>query len=331
MKPILAIRGLTLRFHTRGRVFDALRDVDLEIGRGEVVALVGESGSGKSLTALSVMGLLPEVAEIVSGSILLEGHELVGLPDAEMARIRGARVGLVFQEPMTALNPTMSVGPQVAEVLRLHRGIGRSEARREVEKLFELVRIPDPARRYGDYPHQMSGGMRQRVVIALALACRPALIIADEPTTALDVTTQAQILDLFHDLRQEIGAATLLITHDLAVVAETAERVAVMYAGRIVEEASVEQIFGSARHPYTHGLLASLPAVRKPGEAASQDELVEIPGAVPALWDLPLGCAFSPRCPRATQRCRDEVPPLFAEPGGRRHACFHPHGAELAA
>lgn len=328
MTSTLVINDLTVRFRTGGREFVALCGLDLAIAQGEVMALVGESGSGKSLTALSVMGLLPEVAEIVSGSIKLEGRELVGLPEHAMAKLRGARVGLIFQEPMTSLNPTMRVGPQVAEVLRLHRGLSLAEARLGVERLFEMVRISDPVRRYNDYPHQMSGGMRQRVVIALAIACSPALVIADEPTTALDVTTQAQILDLFLDLRQELGMATLLITHDLAVVAETAERVAVMYAGRIVEEATVEQLFGSARHPYTHGLLGSLPAIHDPAVATEQDELVEIPGAVPALWDLPAGCSFSPRCPRATDRCRREVPALFNELGGRRHACFHPYGVE---
>ncbi|MDN2566517.1 ABC transporter ATP-binding protein [Aquibium sp. A9E412] len=325
MSRVLDIEGLTVGFETGGRRFDAVREVDLALDGGEVLALVGESGSGKSVTALAVMGLLPEVAEITAGTIRFEDRDLARLGEAEMAAVRGARIGLIFQEPMTSLNPTMRVGPQVAEVLRLHKRAGAAAARRAVEELFALVRIPDPAARYDDFPHQMSGGMRQRVVIALALACRPALLIADEPTTALDVTTQAQILELFRDLQREIGQATILITHDLAVVAETAHRVAVMYAGRIVEESASEALFAGALHPYTRGLLRSIPVVRTGPAAGHPRRLVEIPGTVPPPWDLPQGCAFAPRCPRASARCRAERPPLMPFDGGRRAACWHPH------
>jgi peptide/nickel transport system ATP-binding protein len=323
--PLISVQGLTVELSTSGRSFEAVSDLTFDVSRNEVLALVGESGSGKSMTALAIMRLLPEpVAEIVSGKILFGGVDLASASEARLMGIRGNRIGLIFQEPMTSLNPSIRVGPQVAEVLRLHKGLGAAAARQRVEELFELVRIPDPGRRYDDYPHQMSGGMRQRVVIALALACDPDVLIADEPTTALDVTTQAQILETFRDLQASVGAATILITHDLAVVAETADRVAVMYAGRIVEEATTEQLFASPRHPYTNGLLRSIPKVSGAADVASRQPLPEIPGMVPALWALPPGCAFAPRCPRSRDRCSRERPLLAEMAPGHRAACWYP-------
>jgi len=325
MSAVISVEGLTVNLATRDRSFDAVSELSLAVGRGEVLALVGESGSGKSMTALAIMRLLPEpAAEITAGAIRFAGLDLVSVGEATLRSIRGNRIGLIFQEPMTSLNPAMRVGAQVAEVLQLHKGLDASAARARVEELFALVRIPDPKRRFDDYPHQMSGGMRQRVMIALALACGPDLLIADEPTTALDVTTQAQILDTFRELQAEIGTATILITHDLAVVAETADRVAVMYAGRIVEEASAAQLFATPRHPYTLGLLASIPQVEDPDDVGGRNRLAEIPGVVPALWDLPSGCAFAPRCPRCSDLCRQSRPPLADIEPGQRAACWHP-------
>ena len=325
MKPLLSIEGLTVELATRDRAFEAVSDISFSVSRNEVLALVGESGSGKSMTAMAIMRLLPEpVAEIVSGRIMFDGIDLADSNESTLRGIRGNRIGLIFQEPMTSLNPSIRVGPQVAEVLQLHKSMDATAARLRVEELFDLVRIPDPKRRYDDYPHQMSGGMRQRVVIALALACDPDLLIADEPTTALDVTTQAQILETFRDLQAAVGAATILITHDLAVVAETADRVAVMYAGRIVEETTTEKLFAAPRHPYTHGLLGSIPHVEAVTEAETRSRLTEIPGTVPALWALPQGCAFAPRCPHANERCTHERPPLAEHAPGHRAACWYP-------
>jgi len=331
-EAILSVEGLTVGIDTAERSFLAVRDVSFDVRPGETYAIVGESGSGKSLTALSIMGLLPEnAARVVAGSVRLKDEDLATATEQRLEEIRGNRISMVFQEPMTSLNPSMRVGRQVAEALELHRGMNHAEAMHEVVALFEKVRIADPERRLSEYPHRLSGGMRQRVMIALALACRPELIIADEPTTALDVTTQAQILKLFRDLQAEIGMATILITHDLAVVAETAERVAVMYAGRIVEEAPSEALFAAPRHPYSLGLLQSMPRIvgHKPGERRGR--LTEIAGAVPPLWKLPVGCAYAPRCPFATERCHSERPPLAATEPGRRLACFHPVAAEAAA
>ena len=329
---ILSVQGLTIGIDTAERSFLAVREVSFDVRPGETYAIVGESGSGKSLTALAVMGLLPEnAAQVVAGTIRLTDEDLATVGENRMQEIRGNRISMVFQEPMTSLNPAMRVGRQVAEALELHRRMSQAEAMGAVLALFETVRIADPERRLMEYPHRLSGGMRQRVMIALALACRPELIIADEPTTALDVTTQAQILKLFRDLQAEIGMATILITHDLAVVAETAERVAVMYAGRIVEESPSEELFAAPRHPYTLGLLRSIPRVagREPGE--KRGRLTEIAGAVPPLWRLPQGCAYAPRCPFATERCRAERPPLVTTKVGRRLACFHPVTVEMAA
>jgi peptide/nickel transport system ATP-binding protein len=282
------------------------------------------------MTALALMRLLPEgVARITAGRIDFQGRDLAKASEAELLAIRGNRIAMIFQEPMTSLNPSMRIGRQIAEALELHRGMTRREAMAEAKRLLEKVRIPDPERRLAEYPHRMSGGMRQRVVIALALACNPDLLIADEPTTALDVTIQAQILNLFVSLQRELGAATILITHDLAVVAETADRVAVMYAGRIVEEAPVAALFAAPLHPYTIGLLRSIPSLGET-EGRHSSRLVEIPGNVPPLWALPAGCAFAPRCPGATERCRRERPPLIEAAPGRRLACFHPATAAAA-
>jgi len=309
-----------VRLRTRAGTFDAVADVDLTVHSGEVLALVGESGCGKSMTALAIMRLLPEPpAEIAAGAIRFGDLDLAQAGERELSRLRGNRIGMIFQEPMTSLNPAMRVGRQVAEALELHKQMGKDEARAAVEKLFELVRIPDPRRRYDDYPHQMSGGMRQRVVIALAVSCGPDLLIADEPTTALDVTTQAQILHTFRDLQAQLGTATMLITHDFGVVAETADRVAVMYAGRIVEQGPVETLFAAPLHPYSRGLLGSITPVE---DAHSTRRLAEIPGMVPALWALPAGCAFAPRCRYAIDRCREERPRLVDAEAGHKVACW---------
>jgi peptide/nickel transport system ATP-binding protein len=334
MDPVVSLEGLTVRLTTAAGTFDAVAELDLAVHKGEILALVGESGSGKSMTALAVMRLLPEPpAEIASGAIRFAGLDLTETPEPLLASLRGNRMGMIFQEPTTSLNPAMRTGLQVAEVLRLHKKMGAAEARAAVEELFALVRIPDPHRRFDDYPHQMSGGMRQRVVIALALACGPDLLIADEPTTALDVTTQAQILDTFRELQARLGSATILITHDLGVVAETADRVAVMYAGRIVEEAPVGALFEMPLHPYTRGLMSSIPHVVEGalvGRAAGR--LTEIPGMVPPLWALPAGCAFAPRCPLATDICRAQRPPLETRFGSpRRVACWNADQMEARA
>jgi oligopeptide/dipeptide ABC transporter ATP-binding protein len=326
VEELLKVRDLTVRLATARGQFDAVSGLDLDLNRGEILALVGESGSGKSLTALAVMRLLPDPpASIARGSILFGGTDLASVPEERVAAIRGDRIGMVFQEPMTSLNPSMRVGPQVAEVLELHRGIGSRAARAAVEALFARVRIADPERRFDDYPHQMSGGMRQRAMIAMAIACEPDLVIADEPTTALDVTTQAQILDIFRDFRRD-GRTMILITHDLGVVAETADRVAVMYAGRIVETAPVVDLFDAPQHPYTRGLLAAIEPSAEPGlvDPTGPTRLAEIAGVVPAPWALPPGCAFAPRCPRAQPLCGERRPDLLDVKAGHRAACWFP-------
>jgi peptide/nickel transport system ATP-binding protein len=302
--PLLEIKDLRTWFFSEGRVLKAVDGVSLAIAAGETVALVGESGCGKSVTALSILGLVPSPpGRIVGGEILLEGRDLLRLDHRALRAVRGNRIGMIFQEPMTSLNPVFTVGNQVVEAIEEHRPVGRKAARSRAAELLDLVGLPDPRRLLGEYPHRLSGGMRQRVMIAMALACEPKLLIADEPTTALDVTTQAQILDLLSALQQRLGMAMLIITHDLGVVARTARRVAVMYAGRKVEEAAVADLLARPRHPYTQGLLASLPDPEqeldgKPGR------LKEIPGMVPPLHDLPPGCAFAPRCPLACDACR---------------------------
>lgn len=317
---LLDVRALRTTFTTANGPVTALHDVSLHIDRGETLALVGESGSGKSVTAYSIMGLLPRrTARIAGGQALFEGTDLLALDARAMQDIRGNRIAMIFQEPMSALNPVMRIGDQIAEAIRLHRQVTHAQAAERAVGLLEQVRMPSSAARAGDYPHQLSGGMRQRAMIAIALACEPDLLIADEPTTALDVTTQAQILALLKRLQAETGMAMLLITHDLGVVAETADRAAVMYAGRIVEHGDVGDLLSHPTHPYTAGLLASLAIEALPPGA----RLPEIPGTVPPLSAMPPGCAFARRCAHALPRCRTEIPTLRRE-GGRQTACHAP-------
>ena len=325
---VLDVKNLRTVFFTNSGLFRAVDDVSFTVRRGETLAIVGESGCGKSVTALSIMRLVPDPpGRVIGGSVMLEGSDLLGLDEAAMRKVRGNRISMIFQEPMTSLNPVMRIGDQITEAVRLHRPITAREAWKQAVDMLRLVRIPEPERRAQEYPHQMSGGMRQRAMIAMALACRPALLIADEPTTALDVTIQAQILALMVDLQTRLGTGLILITHDLGVVAQTAQRVIVMYAGKKVEEATVEDLFDHPRHPYTRGLMASMPAVI--GLDANNDvRLTEIPGMVPSLTNLPAGCAFAPRCHLAVERCRAEYPPL-QDFDGHLAACWR--AGELAA
>ena len=325
---ILDVRNLKTVFFTPSGLFKAVDDVSFNVRRGETLAIVGESGCGKSVSALSIMRLVPDPpGRIVGGAVTLEGTDLLTLDEEEMRGIRGNRMSMIFQEPMTSLNPVMRIGDQITEAVRLHQNKTAKQAWARAVEMLRLVRIPEPERRAREYPHQLSGGMRQRAMIAMALACRPALLIADEPTTALDVTIQAQILALIVDLQKELGTGLILITHDLGVVAQTAQRVIVMYAGRKVEEASVDDLFADPRHPYTRGLMASMPAVISLG-AKTDVRLAEIPGMVPSLTNLPQGCAFAPRCALAIERCRQEYPPLQDFGGQHRAACWR--AAELA-
>jgi oligopeptide/dipeptide ABC transporter ATP-binding protein len=319
---VLEVKGLQTVFFTNSGLFKAVDDVSFEVRRGETLAIVGESGCGKSVSALSIMRLVPDPpGRIVGGTILLEGTDLLGLDEARMREIRGNRISMIFQEPMTSLNPVMRIGDQITEAVRLHRDMSAKQAWEQAVEMLRLVRIPEPARRAQEYPHQLSGGMRQRAMIAMAMACRPALLIADEPTTALDVTIQAQILALMLDLQKELGMGLMLITHDLGVVAQTAQRVIVMYAGKKVEEADVDTLFANPLHPYTRGLMASIPAV--PSAHTRHDvRLTEIPGMVPSLSRLPVGCAFAPRCSLAIDRCRAEYPPLQDWGGSHLAACW---------
>jgi len=327
-ETVLDVKGLKTVFFTNSGLFRAVDDVSFHVHRGETLAIVGESGCGKSVTALSIMRLIPEPpGRIVGGSIMLEGTDLLPLDEMRMREIRGNRISMIFQEPMTSLNPVMRIGDQITEAVRLHRAMTRKEAWDQAVEMLRLVRIPVPERRAIEYPHQLSGGMRQRAMIAMALACRPALLIADEPTTALDVTIQAQILALVLDLQKQLGMGLILITHDLGVVAQTAQRVIVMYAGRKVEEADVATLFANPKHPYTRGLMASIPTVPLPG-ANSDVRLVEIPGMVPSLTNLPKGCSFAPRCAYAVPRCQEEYPPLEDWGGGHLAACWR--AAEIA-
>jgi peptide/nickel transport system ATP-binding protein len=325
---VLDVKGLQTVFFTNSGLFRAVDDVSFQVRRGETLAIVGESGCGKSVTALSIMRLVPNPpGKIVGGSIMLEGTDLLGLDEDGMREVRGNRISMIFQEPMTSLNPVMRIGDQITEAVRLHRTMTPKAAWQQAVEMLRLVRIPEPERRAREYPHQLSGGMRQRAMIAMALACRPALLIADEPTTALDVTIQAQILALVLELQQELGMGLILITHDLGVVAQTAQRVIVMYAGKKVEEADVETLFASPKHPYTRGLMASIPAVPSLGGNADV-RLVEIPGMVPSLTKLPKGCAFAPRCELAVARCREEYPPLESVGADHLAACWR--AAEIA-
>jgi peptide/nickel transport system ATP-binding protein len=327
-QTVLDVKNLHTVFFTNSGLFKAVDDVSFMVRRGETLAIVGESGCGKSVTALSVMRLVPDPpGRIVGGSVMLEGNDLLELDEPEMRKVRGNRISMIFQEPMTSLNPVMRIGDQITEVVRLHRKITAREAWRQAVDMLRLVRISEPERRALEYPHQLSGGMRQRAMIAMALACRPALLIADEPTTALDVTIQAQILALILDLQKTLGTGLILITHDLGVVAQTAQRVVVMYAGKKVEEATVEALFEKPRHPYTRGLMASMPEVITL-DAKADARLSEIPGMVPSLTNLPPGCAFAPRCKLAIDRCRVEYPPL-QDFGGHLAACWR--ADELAA
>jgi peptide/nickel transport system ATP-binding protein len=322
--PLLEVKDLKTYFFTEDGVTRAVDGLSYAIGAGETLGIVGESGCGKSVAALSVLRLLPNpIGRTVAGSIHFDGIDLLALSEGEMRDIRGNRIAMIFQEPMTSLNPVFTVGNQIAEALRVHEGLGRDQARGRARHMLEVVRIPDARSRLDDYPHQFSGGMRQRVMIAMALACSPKLLIADEPTTALDVTIQAQVLKLILELKQQTGAAVILITHDLGVVAETCQRVVVMYAGRKVEEASVLDLFDRPAHPYTRGLLGSIARGRA---GAGAKRLQEIPGVVPSLRDPIKGCAFAPRCRHAIDRCHREAPILQEISSGEssRHlaACF---------
>jgi oligopeptide/dipeptide ABC transporter ATP-binding protein len=316
--PLLQVRDLSVCFPGAAGETPIVRGVSLAVRAGEIVGLVGESGSGKSLTALATLGLVPAPGRICGGSIRLEGRELVGLREAELRPVRGGRIGLVFQEPAAALNPVLRVGTQIVEAIRAHHPASRAEARRRAVELLRRLSLPDAERRMRDYPHQLSGGQRQRVLVAIALAAEPSLLIADEPTTALDVTVQAQVLELFVELRRSLGLGILLITHDLAVVAETCDRVVVLYAGRVVEEGPIREVFEAPAHPYTRALLASLPRV---GSPAPRGGLPTIPGQVPAPERLPSGCPFHPRCPDARPDCSAREPEWVSTGAGRGARC----------
>jgi len=343
-EAVLSVRDLSVSFRSDARTVHAVDHLSYDLAPGEVLAVVGESGCGKSVASMAVMGLLPPTAHI-TGSIRLGGgegmRELAGADDKAYGKIRGKDIAMIFQEPMTSLNPVLTIGRQIGEVLRRHQGLSKKEARARAVELLDLVGIPAPAQRVDEYPHQLSGGMRQRVMIAIAVACDPAVLIADEPTTALDVTVQAGILEVLQSLRERLGTAIVLITHDLGVVADIADRVLVMYAGRPVEQAPVDELFATPRHPYTRGLLS---AVLRPGASAARAasdggkrRLPEIPGLVPSLDSQPDACTFAPRCARADDRCTTSRPGFeaVAPDGGtdtpHRTACWHPHTLQEAA
>jgi oligopeptide transport system ATP-binding protein len=316
--PLIAVHDLSVSFRTeRGRV-RAVDNVSFEVQAGETLAIVGESGSGKSVTALSILQLLDDAGSIDNGSILFEDKDLVRLDGPGIRKIRGDRIAMIFQEPMSSLNPVLTIGKQVAEPIQLHRKLSWSESLDKAAELLERVKIPGPKQRLKDYPHQLSGGMRQRVMIAMSLACEPRLIIADEPTTALDVTVQAQILSLLKNLTKELNSSLILISHDLGVVARYADRVAVMYGGRVIESASAIELYKNPQHPYTEGLLASQPSL----EGVPGERLQTIPGQPPDLANLPAGCAFAPRCQYAREECRASQPPLEPVAPGHQRACF---------
>jgi peptide/nickel transport system ATP-binding protein len=323
---VLEVEELQTVFYTRAGLVKAVDGVSFSLSRGETLAIVGESGCGKSVTALSLMRLVADPpGRIVGGSVRLAGVDLVKVDEATMRRIRGNRIAMIFQEPMTSLNPVMTIGRQISEAVILHRQQSRAAALERTIQMLDVVGIPEPQQRAKEFPHQLSGGMRQRAMIAMALACNPEVLIADEPTSALDVTIQAQILEVIARLRREFGTAVILITHDLGIVAETAERVIVMYAGRKVEEGSVERVFADPQHPYTRGLINSIPRlglIRNRAEESSR-RLQEIPGMVPALSNLPPGCTFAPRCTLASEICRREVPPFEQKIPGVFAACWH--------
>ncbi|MFV0296317.1 MAG: ABC transporter ATP-binding protein [Hyphomicrobiaceae bacterium] len=325
---LLSVEDLRTYFFTRQGLVKAVDGVSFSLKPGETLAIVGESGCGKSITALSLMRLVPNPpGHIVEGSkVVLDGVDLITLSEDQMRGVRGNDISMIFQEPMTSLNPVMTIGGQIAEVLLLHQGMSKAEAAAKAVEMLKLVNIPSPEQRAKEYPHQLSGGMRQRVMIAIALACNPKVLIADEPTTALDVTIQAQIMQLIVGLQEKLGTAVILITHDLGVVAEAAQRVIVMYAGRKVEEASVEDLFAESMHPYTRGLMASIPRLDlirgATAESADPPRLQEIPGIVPPLYALPAGCVFAPRCPMADDHCRQDYPPYEEKTPGHWVACW---------
>ncbi len=320
--PLLQVEDLRTEFASaEGPPAVAVDGISFSVDRGETLCIVGESGCGKSMTALSIMRLVPKPnGRIAGGRILLEGQDLAALSEAEMRQVRGRAISMVFQEPMTSLNPVITIGRQIAETVMVHEGLAWDACMARALEVLRLVRMPEAERRLREYPHQLSGGMRQRVMIAMALACRPRVLLADEPTTALDVTIQAQILDLVRELQRETGTAVVLITHDLGVVAEMADRVVVVYAGRKVEEAPVQALFDHPAHPYTRGLMGAMPHLG--GAGAGRRRLTEIDGLVPALTALPPGCAFAPRCGLATERCRAEAPPLREVAPGHLAACW---------
>ncbi len=334
-EPLLDVRTLRTHFRTIDGVVRAVDGVSFHIGAGETLAVVGESGCGKSVTSLSIMRLVPTPPGRHDGQIRFQGRDLLALSEREMRTIRGNSISMIFQEPMTSLNPVLTVGRQIGETLRLHQGMSAEAAEKRAVEMLELVNIPEARRRVREYPHQLSGGMRQRVMIAMALACNPQLLIADEPTTALDVTIQAQILDLMRGLKSSVGAAILLITHDLGVVAEMAERVVVMYAGRKVEEAPVRALFATPRHPYTRGLLGAVPKLGSSLETEGRSKLSEIPGMVPSLRKPIIGCSFAGRCALATEICRTTEPLIELKAPGHLVACHHApveaSAAEMAA
>ena len=315
-EPLLSVRGLTAGFDIQGRFVPAVINVSFDVSPGETLCIVGESGSGKSVTALSIIRLVPPPGRVTTGTLMFGGRELMTFDERAMQRVRGAEIGFVFQEPMTALNPVMTIGSQIEETLRVHDRATRRTARAKAVELLDAVSVPEPQRRIVEYPHQLSGGLRQRALIAMALACEPKLLIADEPTTALDVTIQAQILDLLRTMQKRLGLALLLITHDLGVVAEMADRVCVMYAGRIVEHSPVKDLFADPKHPYTRGLLASIPG------GAPGTRLRAIEGTVPPLGSLPPGCSFTPRCPDRFEPCPKAHPGDTVFERGRTVKCY---------
>ncbi|MBE9604827.1 ABC transporter ATP-binding protein [Acetobacteraceae bacterium H6797] len=321
-EPLLVVENLQTHFRTPDGVNRAVDGLSFHVNAGETVAIVGESGCGKSVTSMSILRLIPEPPGKIAGQIRFNGRNLLDFSDKEMRAIRGNDISMIFQEPMTSLNPVLTVGRQIGETLRLHQGLDKNQAEQRAVEMLKLVGIPAPEKRVREYPHQLSGGMRQRVMIAMALACNPKLLIADEPTTALDVTIQAQILDLMRDLKHRVGAAIVLITHDLGVVAEVAERVVVMYAGRKVEEARVADLFRTPRHPYTRGLLGAVPKLGS-SLTGESTRLAEIPGLVPSLKKKIVGCVFASRCTEATDLCREVAPALEAKAPGHIAACHY--------
>ncbi|MFO1325990.1 MAG: ABC transporter ATP-binding protein [Rubrivivax sp.] len=325
--PVLSVRGLGVAFRTERGVLPAVQDVSFDLAPGEVLGIVGESGSGKSVTALALMRLLPPATgRITGGEVRLDGRDLLSLSEAQMRSVRGGAMSMIFQEPMSSLNPVFSIGNQIVEAIRAHQALGARAARERAIELLHKVGIPMPARRIDDYPHQLSGGQRQRVMIAAALACSPRVLLADEPTTALDVTIQAQILELLRSLQHELRMSVVMITHNMGVIADFADRVMVMYAGRVIESAGVHEVFDAPRHPYTRALLASVPQLDD-----DRHRLHAIAGALPSPSQWPPGCRFAPRCPLATDRCRQQIPPLQAVPGHGEVACVQADADEVPA